>query len=215
MTKRTKIFLAVLVVVAVAAHAYLYWWNNTEDHGVLDTIPVVNTVSESLSNAVRPAAPAPGADTETDTPDAATPDSSVAYRGYENTEFKFSFTYPETWTVSQSGSDGKTTLCLNEKDGTGGCLVTITRAEESVNVSTDNALDAFRAEFRAGSIKESKTKVGDDTATLLRVSGYPAGEADSTRAVVFVHNRQVYTVEAAAGQEAVFDRLTNSFLFQS
>jgi hypothetical protein len=209
-TKRTKIMLVVLVLVALGAYAYLWWWGNTEDHGYFDTVPGLRDVSQSASDAViRPQPAAPGEETpDTDTP------ASQTYRTYENTEFGFSFSYPDNWTVSSNSVDPSTTLCLRVSDSSGGCLITIMYEMESVNASMDKTLDALRAEYRAGRIAESSRTVGGENATQFRVSGYPAGEEGATRAAVFMHDRQIYTVSAIAGQEAVFERLVSSFRFQ-
>lgn len=203
--------LVVLVLVALGAYAYLWWWGNTEDHGYLDAVPGLRDVSQSASDAViRPQPVVPG----TETPDTDTPPASQTYRTYENTEFGFSFSYPDNWTVSSNSVDSSTTLCLVVTDSTGGCLVTIEYEMESVNASMDKTLDALRAEYRAGRIAESSRTVGGEVAKQFRVSGYPAGEEGVTRAAVLVHDRQIYAISAVAGQEAVFERLASSFRFQ-
>ncbi len=209
-TKRTKIMLAVLVLVALAAYAYLYWWSKTDDHGFLDSVPGLSDVSKNASNAVipKPGVPAPGA------PAPGTGVSKVAYRTYTNTELKLSFEYPETWLVTKNTVGGKTTVCLNGKDSVGGCLVSIALEKESVNVSMDKTLEALRAEFRAGTITESTKRVAGETATVLKVSGYPTDNQNSTRAAVFTHDMSVYTIEAEPGQQDLFDHVTSSFAFQ-
>lgn len=78
----------------------------------------------------------------------------------------------------------------------------------------DIALDAFRAEFRAGRIAESSRSIAGAEATRLTISGYPAGEEGATRAAVFTHDAVVYTIKTAPGYEAVFDRIVSSFAFQ-
>lgn len=210
-TKRTKIMLVVLVLVALGAYAYLYWWSQTEDHGYFDTVPGLRDVSQSASDAViRPQPAAPG----TPEPGEETPPASQTYRTYENTEFGFSFSYPDNWTVSSNSVDSSTTLCLRVTDSTGGCLITLVYEPESVNASLDKTLDALRAEYRAGRIAESSRTIGGEDATQFRVSSYPAGEEGITRAAVFMHDRQIYTIAASMGQEAVFERLASSFRFQ-
>lgn len=203
--------LVVLVLVALGAYAYLWWWGNTEDHGYFDSVPGLRDVSQGASDAIiRPQPAAPG----TPAPGEETPDASQSYRTYENTEFGFSFSYPDTWTVSSTSVDPSTTLCLRVTDSTGGCLATVVYEMESVNASMDKTLDALRAEYRAGRIAESSRTIAGESATQLRVSSYPAGEEAATRAAVFVHDRQIYAISASAGQEAVFERLTSSFRFQ-
>jgi len=207
-TKRTKIMLAVLVLVALGAYGYLYCWANTDEHGVFDSIPVLRDASQSASDAViRPQVPAPGTKDEDVVETPAGP--SVTYRTFENTEFGFSFDYPETWDVSQTKVTTATTLCLKEKEGTGGCLVTITRDPESINVNADKTLEAFKVELREGSVTESTRRIGGEEADLLRASG----NVDSTRAAVFVHDMAVYSIEGMKGQEAVFDRVASSLSF--
>jgi len=204
--------LGVLVLVAIGAYAYLYWWSRTPDHGVLDTFPVVTNLSNQAAEAVvrRPAPIVP----EAEAPREDAGETQASYRTHTNTEFGFSFEYPDTWVVSQDARGGEVTLCLNEASGTGGCLATLSLVEEGVNATEETALDALRAEFRAGRIAESSRRIGGEDATQLRVSGYPAGEEGSTRAAVFAHERRIYRIEAAPGQEAVFDRIVSSFRFQ-
>ena len=210
-TKRTKIMLVALVLVALGAYAYLWWWGSTEDHGYFDSVPGLRDVSQSASDAViRPQPAAPG----TPTPGEEAPPASQTYRTYENTEFGFSFSYPDNWTVSANSIDPTTTLCLRVTDSTGGCLVTIKYEMESVNASADKTLDALRAEYREGRIAESSRTIGGEGATQLRISSYPAGQEGATRAAVFMHDRQIYVISAEMGQEAVFERLASSFRFQ-
>lgn len=203
--------LAVLVAVALGAYAYLWWWGSTEDHGYLDSVPGLRDVSQSASDAVvrpQPGAPAPGQ------PGSETPPASQTYRTYENSEFGFSFSYPDNWSVSSTSVDPSTTICMKVEGATGGCLATIVYEKESVNMNVDKALDALRAELRAGRIAESTRTIAGESATQLRVSNYPAGEEGDTRAAVFLHDMQVYTVSAAMGQEAAYERITSSFRFQ-
>lgn len=210
-TKRTKIMLGVLVLVAVGAYAYLYWWSQTPVHGFLDNIPAVRDASNNASNAViRPQVPAPA---ETPTEDDQ-PAVQYSYVAYENTEFGFSFDYPSEWIPSITKTEPATKICIKEKEGTGGCLVTVMFEEESVNMNADKALDALRAELRAGRISESSRSIAGNEATRLTVSGYPQGEENATRAAVFTHDRLVFTIKASAGQEAVYDRVVSSFRFQ-
>jgi len=210
-TQRTKIMLAVLVAVALGAYAYLWWWGSTEDHGYLDTVPGLRDVSQSASDAVtRPKPAAPG----TDTPDTQVPPASLSYRTYENTEFGFSFSYPDNWSVSSTSVDPSTTLCLKVTDSTGDCLATVVFEKESVNMSADKALSALKDELRKGRIAESSRSIAGETATQLKVSSYSAGEENDTRAAVFTHDMQVYVVSVAMGQEAVYERIASSFRFQ-
>lgn len=212
-TKRTKLMLGVLVLVAIGAYAYLYWWSKTPDHGFLDDIPVVRDASNSASGVV--------SRTRTDaqqptTPNGETPEAPAAYtyRTYQNTEFGFSFAYPDAWTVSSTEVSPETEICIKVAEATGGCLATITFEKESVNMRADIALDAFRAEFRAGRIAESSRSIAGAEATRLTISGYPQGEEGATRAAVFTHDSMVYTIKTAPGYEAVFDRIVSSFAFQ-
>lgn len=199
--------LAVLVLVALGAYAYLYWWSQTPVHGVLDDIPVVRDASDSASRAVvrTPGTTPDGAEgTDTDSP-------RYTYRSYENSEFGFSFSYPDAWTASAKKISPETRICLTEADSTGDCLVTVAFEKESVNLNAGIALDALRADGRAGRIAESSSRVAGQDATVLKVSNYPAGEEAYTRAAVFTHQDMVYTIQAEKGQEAVFDRIIASF----
>jgi hypothetical protein len=210
-TKRTKLMLLVLVAVAIGAYAYLYWWSKTPVHGFLDGIEGVRQVSERASNAVigsRGNTPAAQSGENTVLPPAMT------FKTYENTEIGFSFSYPDTWVPSATRIDEGTDVCLIESGATGGCLATVSFEDVSVNMNEDIALEALRADLRAGRITESSRSVAGDEGTLLRVSGYPAGEENSTRAVVFTHENRVFVIEAALGQEAVFDRIVSTFRFQ-
>lgn len=208
-TKRTKAMLVVLVLVALGAYAYLYWWSSTPDHGVFDTIPVVRDASDAASNTVvrqQPAKPAAPAATATTT--------SATYRTYEDTTMEFSFAYPDNWVVSKTETSPTTNYCLNFSEGTGGCLASVAVTDESVNASVEKSIEALEAEFRAGRVSDSTRRIAGEEATLIQVSGYPTGQENSTRAAVFAHENRIYVVEAAAGQEAVFDRITSSFAFQ-
>lgn len=216
-TKRTKIMLGVLVLVAIGAYAYLYWWSKTPDHGVFDTVPFVRDASDSASNAViRPQPEKPSAGT----PGAAIPTEgsptvpSTTYRTFENTEFSFSFAYPDNWVLSQSQSNGNTRVCVKTEGGTGDCLISLLLQKEGVNVSADRSLEELKTEFRAGKIAESTRRIGGQEAQVLKVSGYPDGEEESTRAAVFMKDDMVYVLETAIGQEAMFDRVADSFIFQ-
>ncbi len=202
--------LAVLVVVALGAYAYLWWWGQTEDHGYLDTVPALRDASENASEAVRPRPVTPGTPAA---PGEQVP-ASQTYRTYENSEFGFSFSYPDNWTVSSNSVDPSTTLCLRVTDSTGGCLATVTFEMESVNMSLEKVLDALRADLRAGRIAESSRTIAGESATQFKVSNYPAGQEGDTRAAAFLHETEVYTITATMGQEAVYDRLTSSFKFQ-
>jgi len=211
-TKRTKVMLAVLVVVALGAYAYLWWWGSTEDHGYLDTVPALRDASQNASDAVvRPRPVTPGTPAA---PGEQVPPASQTYRTYENSEFGFSFSYPDNWTVSSNSVDPSTTLCLKVTDSTGGCLATITFEKESVNMSVDKALSALRDELRAGRIAESSRTIGGESATQFKVTNYPAGQEGDTRAAAFLHDMQVYSITASMGQEAVYDRISSSFKFQ-
>lgn len=209
-TKRTKLFLIALVLVAIGAHAYLYWWSRTADHGFLDDIEVVRDASQSASDAVikpRVPAPAPEEGTSGDS------ETAVTYTTYENTELGFTFSYPDTWVPSATRIVEGTDICLIKSQGTGGCLVTVSFDEESVNLNEDIALDALRAEVRKGRANESSRRIAGEDATMFQVSGYPKGEEGITRAAVFTHERQVYVIKASAGQESAFDRIASSFRF--
>ncbi len=211
-TKRTKIMLGVLVLVAVAAYGYLYWWSKTPVHGFLDGIEGVQQLSERASNAViGPRGGATGAQPGENT----TLPPAMTFRTYENTEIGFSFSYPDTWTPSATNIDAGTDVCLSEANGTGACLIEVSFEDVSVNMSADVALDALRAEFREGRISESSRSVAGNEGTLLRVSNYPAGEEEATRAIVFTSvDNDVFVIKAALGQEAIFDRVVSSFRFQ-
>lgn len=213
-TKRTKLLLALLVVVALSAHAYLYWWSTTEDHGVLDAIPVVQSVSETVSSIVRPKPQAPANEAPVVSEDG-TPEVQVVYRTYENGEFGFSFSYPETWQLSLTTNVDGTTVCVMPPEGTGACRLTIRRVAESVNASMEKTLAALAADYRAGRITTGSRRIAGEAAAIIAVGGYPAGEERATRAAVFVHDRQIYTIEAAAGQEAIFEKAASSFSFQN
>lgn len=210
-TKRTKIMLAVLVVVALGAYAYLYWWSRTPDHGYLDSVPALRDASQGASDAVIRRTPV-----EPGTPAAPGEEApaSQTYQTYENSEFGFSFSYPDNWIASATSVDPETTICMKLKDSTGDCLATVVFEKESVNVNLDKTLDALRAEYRAGRVTESSRTVGGEKATQLRVANYPAGAENETRASVFLHDMQVYTISGAMGQEAVYDRIVSSFKFQ-
>jgi len=211
-TKRTKIMLAVLVAVALGAYAYLWWWGSTEDHGYLDSVPGLRDASQGASDAViRPKPVVPGTPGE---PGSQVPPASQTYRTYENTEFGFSFSYPDNWSVSSTSVDPSTEVCLKVEGATGDCLVTIVYEKESVNMNADKALDRLRDELRKGRIAESTRTIAGEEAKQLKVSNYPAGEENYTRAAVFVHDMQVYSISSAMGQEAVYDRITSSFKFQ-
>ena len=212
--KQITIVLVVLAVLAVAVFGYLQWWNRTEDHGVLDDIPAVQEASESASNAVvrTPVRPAPAAPVNPGTEGSPTV-PSTSYRTCENTELSFSFAYPDNWSVSQTKGSDRTEVCLRTEGGTGPCLVTVVAEKEGVNASAEKTLDAFRAEFRNGTIAESSRRVGGVEADALRASGYPAGEMAGSRALVFVNDGYVYSIEGARGQEDIFDRVADSFLF--
>jgi hypothetical protein len=216
-TKRTKIMLGVLVLVAIGAYAYLYWWSRTPDHGVFDTVPFVRDASDSASDAVirpqpaKPAAVTPG----TAVPTEGTPTvPSTTYKTFENSEFSFSFAYPDNWSVSQNQLNGDTHVCVRTEGGTGDCLISVLLQKQSVNVSAERSLEALKAEFRAGKITESTRRIGGEEAQVLKVSGYPSGEEESTRAAVFMKNDIVYVLTTANGQEAMFDRAADSFLFR-
>lgn len=214
-TKRTKILLGVLVLVAIGAYAYLYWWSQTPDHGVFDTIPAVQQASEQASKAViRPRAPQPGAPVVNPGTDGTPTVPSTSYRTFENTEFSFSFAYPDNWELSQTKQNDVTSICVTTEGGTGPCLIAVRLEKESVNVSVEKTLAALETKFRAGNVSESSRRIGEIEADVLRVGGYPAGQENSTRAAVFVKNGWVYTIETAAGQEAIFDRVADSFLFR-
>lgn len=208
--------LGVLVLVALGAYAYLYWWSKTPDHGFFDTIPAVQRASEQASRAVvRSQVPAqPGAPGVVNPGTEGTPAvPSTTYRTYANTQYSFSFAYPDNWDVSESTQAGVTTVCIATEGGNGPCLVTLRLEKESVNVSAEKTLAALRTEFRAGNVSESSRRIGGVEAEVLRVGGYPAGAENSTRAAVFVKDQWVYTLETASGQEAIFDRVADSFLF--
>ncbi len=143
------------------------------------------------------------------------PPASQTYRTYQNTEFGFSFSYPDNWKVSQTTVEDRTTvLCLTVTDSTGGCLATVSLEKEGVNASADIWLKALNAEYRDGKITESERRIAGKEATQLRVTSYPAGKENNTRASVFVYDARVYSITGAAGQEAVYDRITSSFAFQ-
>ena len=203
--------LLVLVAVAIGAYAYLYWWSKTPVHGFLDGIEGVRQVSERASNAVIGNR---GSNTGVQPGENTVVPPTMTFRTYEDTEtgFNFSFSYPDTWTPSTTEVEEGTSVCFTE--GIGDCLVTVSAREASVNMSEDTALDALRAEFRKGRIAESARSVDGNEGTQLRVSGYPAWEEGSTRAVVFTHENRVFIIEAALGQEAIFDRIVSSFKFQ-
>ncbi|HEY0979764.1 MAG TPA: PsbP-related protein [Candidatus Paceibacterota bacterium] len=206
-TKRTKFMLLALVVVAVGAYAYLYWWSRTPDHGFFDNLPPVRIFSEQAADAVigqRPDMQQPGAPAGEETP------AAMTFRTYENTEYGFSFSYPDTWTATATELNEKTTVCMKVFEATGGCLATLTFEPESVNMSTDVALNALRAELRDGRINEGASRIAGEAATRLTVSG----DAAATRALVFAHDRLVYTIQTAPGQEGAFDRMVSSFRFQ-
>ncbi len=208
-TKRTKIMLVVLVLVALGAYAYLYWWSKTPDHGVFDTIPVVRDASDKASNAVvRPQPATPGAPAPT------APAASATYRTYENTEVGFSFSHPDNWIPNQTSVDPRTTICMNVAEGTGDCLASVAFEEESVNMNEGIAREALETELRAGQARDTERRIAGSLATVYTVSGYPAGEEKSTRAAVFTHADMVYIIKASKGQEAVFDRIVSSFEFQ-
>jgi hypothetical protein len=206
--------LGVLVVVAIGAYAYLYWWSRTPDHGVFDTVPFVRDASDSASTAVirpQPGKPVPG----TATPTEGSPTvPSTTYRTFENSEFAFSFAYPDNWSVSQNQQSGDTRICVRTEGGTGDCLISILLQKAGVNVSAERSLEALKVDFRAGKIAESSRRIGGEEAQVLKVSGYPAGELNSTRAAVFSKDGLVYVLETASGQEAMFDRVADSFLFR-
>lgn len=211
-TKRTKIMLGVLVLVAIGAYAYLYWWSRTPDHGVFDEVPFVRDVSHNASNAVirpQPAKPAPAQPT-----DGSPTIPSTTYRTFENSEFSFSFAYPDNWTVSQDQRNGDTRVCVRTEGGTGDCLISVLLQKEGVNVSAERSLGELKTRFREGKIAESTRRIGGVEAEVLKVSGYPAEIKESTRAAVFQYKQQVYVLETAAGQEAMFDRVADSFLFR-
>jgi|GEM_PF-3599718 len=215
-TKRTKIMLGVLVVVAIGAYAYLYWWSQTPDHGVFDSIPAIQQASDSASRAVvRPSTPGttppgtlinPGTEGTPTVP-------STSYKTFANTELSFSFAYPENWVVSQSSANGITTVCVRTEGGTGDCLISLVAQKEGTNVSAERSLEELRTEFRAGNVTESSRRIGGEEADVIRVGGYPAGEENSTRAAVFMRGEMVYVLETKQGQEAIFDRVADSFLF--
>lgn len=212
-TKRTKLLLVLLVVVALSAHAYLYWWSTTDDHGLLDTIPVVQSVSETVSNAVRPKPQVPAIETPSAAEDSA-PEPQDSYRTYENGEFGFGFSYPEDWQLSLTTIADGTSICALPAEGTGGCRLTIRRVAEGVNNSMEKTLAALAAEYRAGRITTGSRRIGGEAAATIAVSGYPEGQERATRAAVFIHDRQIYTIEAAAGHEAAFEKAASSFSFQ-
>ena len=216
-TKRTKILLGVLVLVAIGAYAYLYWWSTTPDRGFFENLPpIVKTTSDSAARAIiRPTTPAPVVPGTPASPATeGTPTvPSTTYRTFENSEFGFTFAYPDNWTPSQTKVTDATEVCLSVEGGVGGCAVSVRFVKESVNDSADKSLDALRAEFRNGSIAESTRRVGGQEATLLKVTKYPAGESAGTRAAVFMKDDLVFVLEGAAGQEAVFDRVADSFRF--
>jgi hypothetical protein len=212
--KQMTIVLVVLAVIAIGVFAYLQWWNRTEDHGVLDEIPAVQQASDSASKAVvRPAAPKPapvvnpGTEGSPEVP-------STTYRTFENNELAFSFAYPDNWSVSQTKRGDRTEVCLRTEGGTGPCLVTVVAEKESVNASAEKALKAFEGEFHDGNVSESSRRIGGVEADVLKVGGYPAGKENSTRAAVFVEDGYVYSIESEPGQEAIFDRVADSFLFR-
>lgn len=210
-TKRTKILLVVLVVVALGAYAYLYWWAHTDDHGFFDSVPIVHTASNSASKAVIKPAPVP--QTPGETSDTENP-TTLTYRSFANTEFGFSFDYPEGWDVSQTTVAGVTTLCVRPMDQAGGCRVEIAIASESVNVSAEKSLEALQTEVRAGKIAESTRRIAGEDAAILRVSGYPRGEEGPARGAVFAHEGRVYVLKGIVGSEGIFDRVASSFSFQ-
>ncbi|MBU2103791.1 hypothetical protein KKD81_02990 [Patescibacteria group bacterium] len=209
MTKRTKVFLAVFLAVALGAYAYLYWWAHTPEHGVFDSIPVVREVSDSLSKGVvRPAPQAP--EEETDTEESEEVGDTHSYKTYTNTIQKFSVDYPENWIPTATTVDGVVTLCITDTEATGACMLTVKSEAESVNVSEEKTYTALKAEYRAGKLTELERAVGGEMGRLLRISGEPA----ASRVVVFSHEGRVYTITALEGQEFAFDRATESFKFQ-
>ena len=213
-TKRTKIMLGVLILVAIGAYAYLYWWSQTPNHGVFDSIPAVQEASDAAAEAViRPrVTPEPSAVSNPGTEGTPTA-PSTSYRTFENTEFSFSFAYPDNWMVSETQANEETRICVTTEGGTGGCLISLLLVEESVNASAEKSLEALKAEFRSGNITESARTIGDARAEVLRVASYPEEEENSTRAAVFTRDGMIYVIETAPGQEAIFDRVADSFLF--
>lgn len=209
MTKRTKAFLAVFVVVALGAYGYLYWWANTPEHGVFDSIPIVREVSDSLSKGVvRPTPAAPQEEMDEEEP-AETGDTH-SYKTYTNTIQKFSLDYPDTWVPTATTVNGVVTLCITDTEAAGACMLTVESEAESVNVSEEKTYTALKAEYRAGKITEFERAVAGEMGRLLRISGEPT----VSRVVVFSHEGRVYTISAVGGQEVVFDRATESFRFQ-
>ncbi|MBU1292667.1 hypothetical protein KJ819_01220 [Patescibacteria group bacterium] len=208
MTKRTKAFLAVFVVVALGAYGYLYWWANTPEHGVFDSIPIVREVSDSLSKGVvrTPVVEEEAVVEEEES----VPVDTQTYKTYENTTQKFSLDYPDTWIPTVTNIDGVMTLCITDTEATGPCMLTVESEAEGVNVSEEKTYIALKAEYRAGKLTELERAVGGEMGRLLRISGEPT----VSRVVVFSHEGRVYTVSALEGQETVFDRATESFRFQ-
>jgi hypothetical protein len=213
-TKRTKIMLLVLVAVAVGAYAYLYWWSQTPDHGFLDTVPVVRDASDSAAGTViQPRTPLPTvpAEGEPAAGDETLP-PSMTFRSYEDTTEGFSFSYPETWSVSATDQAERTDVCLMDASGTGGCAVTVSFEEESVNMSEETALEALQVAMREGNPRSSSITIGGlEEGTQLRASG----SEGPTRGAVFSHEGTVFWISAGAGNEAVYDKLVSTFLFQS
>ncbi len=210
--------LAVLVLVAIGAYAYLYWWSRTPDHGFLDTIPVVHDASNKASKAVitpKPGAPAPGTGTVTPT-EGNTTTPSTTYKTYESSETDraYSFAYPDNWSVNQNRVNEVTTVCISNEGGDGGCLVSLTITKVDQNVNVGRTLEDLKAEFRKGSVKQSSRTIGGESAQVLKVSGYPADEQNSTRAAVFQKGEYVYVLETMPGREDMFDRVADSFLFR-
>lgn len=217
-TKRTKILLGVLVVVAIGAYAYLYWWSQTPDHGVFDTIPAVQQASEEASGAVirqrastgtAPAAPVvnPGTEGSATVP-------STSYATFENSEFAFSFAYPDNWKVSQTKTEEENRICINTEDGARDCVVSITLTDVREGASVEKSLDMLEKEFDAGIITESSRTISGVQAKVLKVASYPAGEEEATRAAVFAKGDVIYVIRADRGHEAIFDRVADSFLFR-
>lgn len=208
--------LLVLVLVAIGAYAYLYWWSRTPDHGVFDSVPALHDASDNAAKKViRPQTPVVPSQPVVNPGTEGTPTvPSTTYRTFENTEFSFSFAYPDNWSASQTRQvEDTTTVCVRTEGETGGCLITLTLTKESVNASAEKSLEALQAEFRKGNVTESTRRIGGETAEVLKVAGYPAGEENSTRAAVFTKDGYVYVLETASGQEAMFDRVADSFLF--
>lgn len=202
MTKRTQLFLAALVLVAILAHGYIYWWAHNDDHGIFDSIPFVKTTSDSLVESYPLAKPTPTIKPKPQTPAA----PAVEMREYTDSQLKFSLQHPAVWQVSRTDVGGKTTTCFRDFDATGPCPITIITSQVAVGMNMEAVSDQYEGELRNDSVKRSEGRIAGEEAIILTASG-------GQKVAVFEHDNMVYVLVGIKNSNAIFDSISESLSF--